>query len=102
MKRSQKTELAGAYADARALGAAAAGSQHAMVASNGVLESSADIVPRRAQLQASNLTGELVAELEQFLAACLTAMKPQDRSCWHWTWWTPGDWYIGFSPAISG
>ncbi|MGH3812805.1 MAG: hypothetical protein ACRDUV_10165 [Pseudonocardiaceae bacterium] len=36
--------------------------------SNGVLEPPAEIVARRAELQTSGLTGELVAELERFLA----------------------------------
>jgi transcriptional regulator with XRE-family HTH domain len=36
-------------------------------ASNGVLEPPTEIVARRAELQTSGLTGELVAELEQFL-----------------------------------
>lgn len=36
--------------------------------SNGVLEPAAEIVARRAELQTSGLTGELVAELDQFLA----------------------------------
>ncbi len=42
-------------------------SQPVAVAANGVLEPPVEIVARRAGLQTSNLTGELLAELEQFL-----------------------------------
>lgn len=47
---------------------AVSSSYPATPASNRVLESPVDIVARRAELQASSLTGELVAELEQLLA----------------------------------
>jgi transcriptional regulator with XRE-family HTH domain len=45
-----------------------AGLDPKVLVSNGVLEAPAEIVARRAELQVSSLTGELVAEIEQFLA----------------------------------
>ncbi|MGH3977913.1 MAG: hypothetical protein ACRDRZ_02755 [Pseudonocardiaceae bacterium] len=42
-------------------------SQRAVATTNGVLESPAEIVARRAGLQTSALTGELLTELEQFM-----------------------------------
>lgn len=45
----------------------AAGHLSDALASSGVLEPQAEIAARRAELQTSGLTGELVAELEQFL-----------------------------------
>jgi transcriptional regulator with XRE-family HTH domain len=45
-----------------------AGLDPKVLVSNGVLEAPAEIAARRAELQVSSLTGELVAEIEQFLA----------------------------------